>query len=119
MEEPLQGNTGSRGLQPRERGWFRAVAVAVGVAGSLLLGEIGLRLQSAVFGHSAADAAVRRARTILPPPYDGTCDGTLGASLATLVRPSAHAGAVYELKPDLDTCFIRVRVRTSREGLRT
>lgn len=61
---------------------------------------------------------MRRARTLLPPAYDGSCEGKLGASLAALVWPSAHAGLVYELKPSLDTCFFRARVTTSADGLR-
>jgi len=102
----------------RER-WFRAIALAVGVLAGALLGELGLRIQTAVSGHSLADADVRRTRTLLPPPYDGSCEGKLGASVGALVWPSAHRGVVYELKPGLDTCFVRVRVRTTADGLRT
>lgn len=98
---------------------FRAVAVASGVLAGLLIGELGLRLQVAVSGRSVADADVRRSRTIVPPAYEGSCEGKLGASLAALLWPSPQLDMVYELKPGLDTCFVRARVQTSQDGLRT
>src|SRR6187549_3754840 len=99
--------------------WFRAIAVALGTCAGLLLGEIALRVQSAVSGHGLADADLTRAPTLVAPPFDGTCEGRLGASLAALMIPSAHPGVVHELKRGLDTCFVRVRVRTGADGLRT
>ena len=61
-----------------------------------------------------------RAATRRPPPFQGDCSERLQqAKLGEMIRPSSLPGVVYELKPDLDTCYYRVRVRTNSEGLRT
>jgi lysophospholipase L1-like esterase len=78
-----------------------------------------LRVRAAFAGRNASDGDRQRSRTIRPPSFDGSCQGKLGASLAALVWPSTNAGVVYELKPGLDTCFLRVRVQTTADGLRT
>jgi lysophospholipase L1-like esterase len=89
------------------------------VVASLIIGELALRVRMAFSGRNGADTDLQRSSTIFPPCYDGTCEGKLGASLAALVSPSTHPGVVYELKHGLDTCFVRVRVQTNGDGLRT
>lgn len=95
----------------------RLVSLALGVLFALLLAEIALRLNTALFGPSPDDLS--RTAEILAPPVAGDCRGQRDqATLAALVKPSTATGVVYELKPGLDTCFEKARVRTNSEGLR-
>src|SRR5262249_9193733 len=78
---------------------------------------IALRLGTALFGPSADDLA--RTAEIVAPPVAGDCRAQRDqATLAALVKPSTATDVVYELKPGLDTCFEKARVRTNAEGVR-
>lgn len=95
----------------------RLVSLALGTLFALLLAEIALRLGTALFGPSADDLS--RTAEILAPPVAGDCRGQREqATLAALVKPSTATDVVYELKPDLDTCFEGARIRTNSEGVR-
>ena len=96
---------------------IRLASLALGTLFGLLLAEIALRLSAALFGPSADDLA--RSGEILAPPVTGDCIAQREqATLAALVRPSTATDVVYELKPGLDTCFEKARIRTNSEGVR-
>jgi lysophospholipase L1-like esterase len=100
----------------REQALQRA-SVAVGTLLALLLGEALLRVAGALSPESAGDLA--RTGEAVAPPVTGDCHRQAEqASLAGIVRPSAVPDLIYELKPGIDTCFARARVRINGEGLR-
>ncbi len=86
-----------------------------GCFAAFLLAEVGLRVQMAV----SDPGGLARTATSFPPPYSGSCtESGSGASLGELIRPSENPDLVYELKPNIDTCFYGARVTTNAEGLR-
>jgi lysophospholipase L1-like esterase len=84
---------------------------------TLLLLEIALRVRA---GRPSVSYRLDLQSTVraMPPPYTGDCGGRADATLGQLIRPSRVPDLLFELKPDLDTCFVGVRVRTNAEGLR-
>jgi len=70
---------------------------------------------------SIQDSAIqlqRAARTVPPLHGRNECQPEDEQPLGALVRPSEESDIVYELKPDLDTCFQETRVRTNHQGFR-
>jgi lysophospholipase L1-like esterase len=82
-----------------------------------LTAELVLRL-IAVGGPSTGQ---RVAETIerYPPAYHGDCAHPEDqAVLGDIIRPAAVPDLVYELKPDLETCFYLARIRINAAGVR-
>lgn len=80
----------------------------------LLLAEVGLRVKLAL----SDPGGFKRTASSFPPPYRGGCSGGSAAHLGELIRPSEIPDLVYELKPNIDTCYYGARVTTNAEGLR-
>ncbi len=95
---------------------FRAIAVAAGTLVALLAGEAGLRIYSAATDPRGF-RRLARAPTEPPPSFSQDC-GSRSAHVISIVRLSPHPEVVYELKPDLDTCFLGARLQTNSQGLR-
>lgn len=97
-----------------------ALAVLLGCALALAMLEIALRVYVGVETKGVSDLrALQLTAQRRPPPYTGACgDDRVDARLGELIRPSAVAGLVYELKPAVDACYYGARVQTSRDGLR-
>ena len=103
-------------MPARER-TLQRMSVALGTLAAIVLGEILLRLGAALSGPRVGGVAATA--EVLAPGVAGDCRRQRSqATLAALVRPSRVPDLIYELKPDLDTCFQGVRVRTSADGLR-
>ncbi|MEZ5331132.1 MAG: SGNH/GDSL hydrolase family protein [Thermoanaerobaculia bacterium] len=96
--------------------------VALSVAAALLCAagaEMALRLLA---WREPSPAGQDLARTLerQPPPFRGDCSRPEDqAALGDVVRPSSLPDLIYELRPDLDTCFYGARVRTDAAGVRT
>jgi hypothetical protein len=111
-----------RRSRSERRGAVRRAAAGLGrvlliAAITLLLLEIALRVRAgrpSTLGRLDLQSTIRA----LPPTYTGDCRGKADATLGQLIRPSRVPDLLFELKPDLDTCFFGVRVRTNAEGLR-
>jgi lysophospholipase L1-like esterase len=100
------------------REWtFRLISILFGLALGLLIAELGTRLWAAVTGRDPV-RELRKTTTAVPPPVLEDCGHSHQARLGEIVRPSVDSEIVYELKPDLDTCFHGTRVRTNGRGLR-
>jgi lysophospholipase L1-like esterase len=94
---------------------IRVIAAVLGVVVSAGAVESWLRLRA----RSTLEDGLRRAELARPPAFIGGCDGGQpGADLREMVRPSAFPDLVYDLKPDVDTCFKNARVTTNHDGQR-
>jgi hypothetical protein len=96
----------------------KALSIVLGVTVGLVLGETALRIHAAA---TARDYELDLLRTwnAEPPPFvDGCGPDHAQAGLAEIVRPSPWPDVVYELKPNIDTCFDGARVKTNVDGLR-
>ena len=92
-------------------------AVVFGTLVGLLAAEAGLRVHRAFFS-ARAPAALYRGEFELPT-FGGACGGqTEQATLGEILRPSRLSDLIFELRPEIDTCFEGSRLRTNREGLR-
>lgn len=95
--------------------------VALSIAAALLcaaVAEVTLRLlawhEPSPAGQDLALTAERQ-----PPPFRGDCSRPEDqAALGDIVRPSSLPDLIYELRPDLDTCFYGARIRTDAAGVR-
>jgi lysophospholipase L1-like esterase len=95
----------------------RLVAVLTGVLASFVVTETALRVR-ARSRPRLRDALARAARTA-PPPVVGECNTQeFQAGLGDMVRPSTAPDVIYELKPNVDTCFVDARATTNDEGVR-
>ena len=101
----------------RERA-LRLASAAIGVAAGLLAGELALRAWSLATGRNPAQELQRTVQVLPPKPHPTGCAVGRQASLGQLVRPSREAGIVYELKPNIETCFYHSLVHTNSQGLR-
>jgi hypothetical protein len=97
---------------------FKTLSVAFGVAAAVMIAELALRVHAAVTARDP-DQDLQSTWNADPVPYRGSCgtDDT-ESGLAQIVRPSPWPDVVYELKPDVDTCFFNARVQINAEGLR-
>ncbi|HEY3821313.1 MAG TPA: SGNH/GDSL hydrolase family protein [Polyangiaceae bacterium] len=111
---------------PAERAWelrhrlrlgsFRAAAVVLGVFLGAVCLELGLRVRAAA---SPPRDDLGRAALAVPPPVVDACDVQRHqAGLGEIVRPSRVHDVVYELKPNVDTCFVGARLTTNEDGQR-
>jgi hypothetical protein len=95
----------------------RASLLAVGLLAGLVLAEAGLRLRALAIYRDGSDLA--RLHEVRPPAYDGSCgSGRAQSGLEALIQRSSFPELLYELKPDLDTCFYGAHIQTNAEGLR-
>ena len=92
--------------------------MVAGVVVALALAETGLRVQTKVSGRDPR-ADLRAAFRTYAPPFRGECMEIEDAPLGALLLPSEYRDLIYELKPNLDTCFHQVRVLTNSQGLRS
>jgi lysophospholipase L1-like esterase len=105
----MREETGRRG--------FRLVTVLIGIVAGLGAAEIGLRL--AIPPSSEHEVLAELAAGFEAPPRSGDCrPPAKQARLREIVDPSRHRDLIYELRPDVDTCFEGVPVRTSPQGVR-
>lgn len=86
--------------------------MALGVFFALVLLEVGIRV-SFLAEHPLSVTA-----ETFPPPPSPDCKGENAATLGHLVRPSDVADLVYELKPDIHTCYYGARVDTNSQSIR-
>jgi hypothetical protein len=100
------------------RWWtFRVVGVVLGLVASMLSSEIVLRIRARA--RPTLEEGLRRAELARPPPVTDACDvQQRQAGLGDIVRPSLATDVVYELKPNVDTCFYGARTTTNDEGIR-
>ncbi len=93
------------------------LAIVLGVVLGLLCLEIALRILAAATWNDVR-AELARAGRLKPQPVRGECRQHPQSGLGDLVQPSADPERVYELKPNIYTCFKNVPTRTNAEGLR-
>lgn len=96
---------------------FRLLALLIGIVGGLGAAEIALRLGGEP--ESEFDALTQLAAGFEAPAPMGDCrDPASQARLREIVGPSPHPGLIYELRPDVDTCFEKVPVKINSRGVR-
>lgn len=96
---------------------FRLLALGLGLAVALAAVEAGLRL--AGDPPSDDDALAEMARRLEPPPLSDDCRAPAPqARLREIVEPSRHPDLIYELRPNLATCFEHTTVRINAQHLR-
>lgn len=100
-------------------GWsFRAAAIVTGVLFGLVSAEVMLRTYRAAMRQDPIEALMRT-KTAQPPHFSGTCDWPAPqATLGDIIEFTSRSNLVYELKPNVDTCYFGARVRTSAQRLR-
>src|SRR5262245_57984180 len=95
----------SAGVGAKREWAFRIASVLLGLAAPLLLAEAALRVRAVLTGRNPTDE-FRKTFTAFPPPVEPGCPRSAWATLGQLVRPSRDPGIVYELKPDIEACFL-------------
>jgi lysophospholipase L1-like esterase len=92
---------------------------AASVVSTLVVAEVALRAwEPAEWGDEPSEMLARAAGRF-PPPFAGTCEGAAPqAKLGEIVRPSPDPDLIYELKPDVDTCYYGARLTTNSAGFR-
>jgi len=97
---------------------FRATSAICGVLAACVLLELALRVHAAF--DPIPEQALALAARMQPPAFRRDCkQQSLQASgLTELVRPSADPDIVYELKPNIDTCWLGVRISTNADAVR-
>jgi len=98
---------------------IRFTAILIGVALGLGLAELSLRIWAS---HSRGEKTpdLWTAELAPPPAVEGDCRSQeRQAVLIDLVRPSEHQDLIYELRPEVRTCFQGTEVESNREGLRS
>jgi hypothetical protein len=105
-------------LHPSRFTAFRAASAFCGVLAACVLLESILRSRAAF--DPAPERALALAARIQPPAFRGDCKGEeqQATGLGELVRPSTDPEVVYELKPNIDTCWLGARVTTNADALR-
>jgi hypothetical protein len=96
---------------------MQLLSTLLGVVLALVCLELVLRIVAAATS-SDVTAELARAARLKPQPVHGDCRSNPQSALGDLVQPSADPERVYELKPNIHTCFKDVVTRTSAEGLR-
>ncbi len=96
---------------------FRLLALLLGVVAGFAAAEMSLRL--AARPQSQADLLAELAMRFQPPPISGACRAPAPqARLREIVEPSRHRDVIYELRPNVETCFEQVPVRLNARGVR-
>jgi lysophospholipase L1-like esterase len=93
----------------------RVLATSIGTLAALLILEAAMRVVVAWDPLPAAE--LRKSARITAPNFGDDCSRA-SATLGQIVRPSTHSGLVYELKPNVETCYQRARHRTNADGQR-
>ena len=93
--------------------------IALGALIASLFLEGALRIRVGRRSQSFALVDLQQTVRAAPSPYAGSCGGVVPSStLGQLIRPSSVPDLIFELKPNVDTCYGGVRVGTNAEGLR-
>lgn len=95
----------------------RALATAIGTLAAFLMLEVAMRV--VVAADPLPTTALGKAAQLNPPNPGKDCsapDET--ATLAHILRPSSTPGLVYELKPNVLTCYRGARHQTNLDGQR-
>ena len=105
-------------MRPRSRETLANLALA---AAATLLCALAAELVLRLIAVGGPSTGQRVAETIerYPPAYHGDCAHSEDqAVLGDIIRPAAVPDLVYELKPDLETCFYGARIRINAAGVR-
>jgi lysophospholipase L1-like esterase len=104
-----------RRFVPRNLG-RQLLATAIGTLAAFSMLEAAMRVVVATDPLPAAE--LRKSERLTAPNFGTDC-ADKSATLGHIVRPSDVDGLVYELKPNVDTCYQHAHHRTNADGQRS